>query len=112
MPARRSSGLHRLPCARSVAIGAFAASCARVLLPIASLSAQAASQEQEIGTLHWGGAVVWFRAMQTGQVEVFASTGFRSAFVQPVVLGAEDADRWAALLDQLASMPLTDPGTA
>ena len=87
----------------------FAACCASVpLLPVASLFAQAAPQDQEIGTLHWGPAVVWLRATGTGQVELFASTGFRSAFVQPVMLSAEDAERWSALLDQLGCMPLSD----
>ena len=110
MRARRPRGLHRLHCARRVAIRVSAVCCAcALLLPPASLSAQAGPQEQEIGTLHWGPAVVWLRATQTGQVELFASAGFRSAFVQPVLLSGEDADRWAALLDQLASTPLADP---
>ncbi len=110
MRTRRPRGLDRLSCARRVAIGLCAGCCASgLLLPIASLFAQAAPRDQEIGTLHWGPTVVWLRATGTGQVELFASTGFRSAFVQPVMLSAEDADRWSALFDQLASMPLSDP---
>ena len=110
MRIRRPRGLCRLSCARPVAIGLFAGCCAGgLLLPISSLFAQAAPRDQEIGTLHWGPTVVWLRATGTGQVELFAFTGFRSAFVQPVMLSAEDADRWSALFDQLASMPLSDP---
>ncbi len=113
MRARHPRGRRRLHCARRVAIGVSAACCAcALLLPTAPLSAQAGPQEQEIGTLHWGPAVVWLRATQTGQVELFASAGYRSAFVQPVMLSAEDAERWAAVLDRLASMPLADPAAS
>ena len=103
MRARRPRGLRRLHRARRVAIGVSAASLLRLRPRPPSriaVTPQAGPQEQEIGTLHWGPAVIWLRAAQTGQVELFASAGFRSAFVQPVVLSAEDANRWCALLDQ------------
>jgi hypothetical protein len=44
---------------------------------------------------------VWLRATDEGTVLVYASSGFRNAFAQPVTLTAEEADRWAALAEPL-----------
>jgi hypothetical protein len=44
---------------------------------------------------------LWLRATDEGTVLVYASTGFRNAFAQPVTLTAEEADRWAALAEPL-----------
>ena len=57
---------------------------------------------QETAALHWGTRFVWFRATTAGNVLVFASAGYRSAFTQPVTISAEDADQWAKLAEQLA----------
>jgi hypothetical protein len=86
--------LHRLDrCPGAVGLAFFTLS--------ATVSAQTPRMEQEVGTVHWGSAVVWFRATNAGAVQVFASTGYRSAFAQPVILSAGDVERWATALDYL-----------
>jgi hypothetical protein len=82
-------------------LGALLIACGASTLVWAPLAAQAPGAEQEIGSIHWGPTVVWLRATDAGDVKVFASSGYRSAFVQPVIVSADDVDRWAAVLEQL-----------
>jgi hypothetical protein len=101
----RLRGFHRIQqYAPRVATSALVVCCI-ALNPVlaSSASAQVVATEQEVGTLHWGPTVVWLRATDAGVVQVYASTGYRSAFVQPVALNIDDVDRWATLLEQLAS---------
>jgi hypothetical protein len=102
MREHRRCGFHRLTCAWRVAIGALAVCSVHAASSTDELGAQAPSTGQEVGMAHWGSTYVWLRVTETGLVEVYASTGYRNAFVQPVALTASDVDRWASSLDQLA----------
>jgi hypothetical protein len=51
--------------------------------------------------LHWGTTVVWFRAMDSDSVQVFASAGFRNPFAHPITVSADDVDRWAEFTQRL-----------
>src|SRR5579862_770999 len=101
----RLRGSRRLRRAPHVMVGASSVSCVvlAVVLAVAAapLAAQPPGAEEEIGSVHWGRTVVWLRATDAGDVKVFASAGYRNAFVQPVVASADDVDRWAAVLEQL-----------
>lgn len=59
------------------------------------------SHDKETAELHWGATVVWFRATDSGSVQVFASPGFRNPFAHPVTVSAEDMDRWAEFAQRL-----------
>jgi hypothetical protein len=59
------------------------------------------SHDKETAELHWGATVVWFRATDSGNVQVFASPGFRNPFAHPVTVSAEDMDRWAEFAQRL-----------
>jgi hypothetical protein len=59
------------------------------------------SHDRETAELHWGATVVWFRATDSGSVQVFASPGFRNPFAHPVTVSAEDMDRWAEFAQRL-----------
>lgn len=103
MRERRRCGLHRPRCAWRTAIGALAVCCSYAASGGAvGLTAQAPSTDQEVGMAHWGATYVWLRVTNAGLIQVYASTGYRSAFVQPVTVSASEVDRWATLLDQLA----------
>lgn len=67
-----------------------------------AVSAAPATHEEETAMLRWGGVVVWFHATNAGTVLVFASAGYRDPFAHPVVLTADEVDRWGALAGQLA----------
>lgn len=59
------------------------------------------SHDKETAELHWGATVVWFRATDSGSVQVFASPGFRNPFAHAVTVSAEDMDRWAEFAQRL-----------
>jgi type II secretory pathway pseudopilin PulG len=56
---------------------------------------------REMAMFHNSNVYVWIRATDDGTVLVYASSGFRNAFAQPVTLTADEADRWAALAEPL-----------
>jgi hypothetical protein len=101
MRERRGCGIRRLTCAWRMAVGALAVCCGYNASVGTLVLAQAASNEQEVGMAHWGPTYVWLRVTDAGLVQVYASTGYRSAFVQPVTVTPSDLDRWASLLDEL-----------
>jgi hypothetical protein len=77
-----------------------------LLLAISALAGTASRlQAQDVdqtAALRWGTRFVWFRPTDAGMVQVFASAGYRNAFAQPVTISADEADRWAGVVDQLA----------
>lgn len=52
---------------------------------------------REMAMIQNSNVYLWIRATDEGTVLVYASSGFRNAFAQPVTLTAEEADRWAAV---------------
>lgn len=56
---------------------------------------------REMAMFHNSNVYLWIRATDEGTVLVYASSGFRNAFAQPVTLTADEADRWAALAEPL-----------
>jgi hypothetical protein len=62
---------------------------------------QKATAQKETAELHWGEAVVWFRATASDSVLVFASPGFRNPFAHPIAMSSEDIDRWAEFAQRL-----------
>ena len=112
MRARRRCGSHRPRCAWRTAMGALALCCCYAAAGDAvALNAQAPSTDQEVGMAHWGATYVWLRVANAGLVQVYASTGYRSAFVQPVTVSASEADRWATVLDQLGESTNARPAS-
>jgi hypothetical protein len=70
----------------------------------ASKQSHQQSHDKETAELHWGATVVWFRATDSGSVQVFASPGFRNPFAHPVTVSAEDMDRWAEFAQRLVML--------
>ena len=96
---RRSTSLARF----AAPLGALLVGCLPIVGHPGALMAQSSEVGQETTALHWGTRFVWFRATDKGTVEVYASAGYRSAFAQPVTISADDAERWAGLVEQLSA---------
>jgi hypothetical protein len=58
---------------------------------------------REMAMFHNSNVFVWIRATDEATVLVYASADYRNAFAQPVVISADEADRWAALAEPLTA---------
>jgi hypothetical protein len=55
----------------------------------------AQAQPRDIGTMTVSGSVLWVRATDAGQVQLFMSRGYRDALARPAVLDAAPLAAWA-----------------
>jgi hypothetical protein len=67
---------------------------------------------QETASLQWGTTVAWIRVASTGAVNLYAANGYRTPFVHPAVLTADEVERWSALVERLVAAPHAPDTTA
>ncbi|MDQ6886065.1 MAG: hypothetical protein M3068_02100 [Gemmatimonadota bacterium] len=70
----------------------------------------AQSRTQEMGSYHYGDAMVWIKATDRGVVELFVARGYRDVFTRASDLTADSLELWADSTEKLASA--TGPGSA
>jgi hypothetical protein len=58
-------------------------------------------RDQETASFRWGDVIAWVRVTSAGTVNVYAAHGYRSAFVVPVTLSADEVERWADLAQRV-----------
>ena len=90
---------HRTRC--SVRAAALALSLALAPGGLRAQQSRSSGVPRETGQFTIGGVVVWVRVTDDGTVLVYAARGYRSAFIHPASISADDAERWAAAAARL-----------
>ncbi|MGI8497855.1 MAG: hypothetical protein ACR2OG_09785 [Gemmatimonadaceae bacterium] len=62
----------------------------------------AQSRTREMGSYHYGDAVVWIKATDRGVVELFVARGYRDAFTRANEITADSLEQWADSSEMLA----------